>query len=100
VRPAEPGAVTARVLACHGAADPHVPMDHVTAFTAEMEHAGADWRLIVYGRAVHGFTHAHAEPGAIPGVAYDRRTDERSFADIRAFLADALDLRPDTPPSA
>jgi dienelactone hydrolase len=87
VRPAEPGAVTARILVCHGAADPHVPMDHVTAFTAEMEHAGADWQAIVYGGAAHGFTHTDAEPGAIPGVAYDARADERSFAAISTFLA-------------
>lgn len=89
-RPAEPGAVTARVLVCHGAADPHVPMDDVTAFAAEMDRAEADWRLVVYGRAMHGFTHRHAAPGATPGVAYDPVADERSFADARAFLAEVL----------
>jgi dienelactone hydrolase len=89
-RPAEPGAVTARILVCHGASDPHVPMADVAAFTDEMNHAGADWQLNVYGRAMHGFTHRHAAPGAVPGVAYDRLADERSFAAARAFLADAL----------
>lgn len=86
--PAKPGAVTAKILACHGTADPHVPMGDVAAFAAEMDHAGADWRLVAYGRALHGFTHEDAVPGAIPGVAYDRLADERSFADIRAFLAE------------
>jgi dienelactone hydrolase len=88
--PAQPGAVTAKVLACHGAADPHVPPADVAAFAAEMNHAGADWQLIMYGRAQHGFTHQHAVPGAVPGVAYDRLADERSFAAVRAFLAEAL----------
>jgi dienelactone hydrolase len=88
--PAQPGAVTARILACHGAADPHVPPADVAAFAAEMNHAGADWQLIMYGRAQHGFTHQHAVPGAVPGVAYDRLADERSFAAVRAFLAEAL----------
>jgi len=87
--PAEPGAVVARILACHGAADPHVPMDDVVAFTAEMNRAGADWQLVSYGRAMHGFTHRHAVPGAMPGVAYDPLADERSFAATRAFLAGA-----------
>ena len=50
-RPAEPGAVAAKVLVCHGAADPHVPMADVTAFTEEMTRADADWQLVVYGRA-------------------------------------------------
>jgi dienelactone hydrolase len=90
VRPAEPGAVTAKVLVCHGASDPHVPMDDVVAFTEEMNRAGADWQLAVYGRAPHGFTHRHAVPGATPGVAYDRLADERSFTAARTFLADAL----------
>jgi dienelactone hydrolase len=53
-------------------------------------YAGADWQLIMYGRAQHGFTHQHAVPGAVPGVAYDRLADERSFAAVRAFLAEAL----------
>jgi dienelactone hydrolase len=92
-RPAKAGTVTARILVCHGASDPHVPLADVTAFAEEMDHAEADWQLVMYGRAGHGFTHRHAVPGApgtMPGVAYDRLADERSFAAVRAFLADAL----------
>jgi dienelactone hydrolase len=55
-----------------------------------MNHAEADWQLVMYGRAQHGFTHKHAVPGAMPGVAYDRLADERSFAAARAFLAEVL----------
>jgi len=88
-RPARPGTVTAKVLACHGAADPHVPMEDVVAFTDELNRAGADWQLNVYGGAVHGFTHRHAVAGTTPGVAYDPDADERSFAAATAFLARA-----------
>jgi dienelactone hydrolase len=88
--PARPGAVRAKILACHGAADPHVPPSDVAAFAEEMNHAEADWQLIMYGRAQHGFTHRHAVPGATPGVAYDRSADERSFEAARIFLAEAL----------
>lgn len=90
VKPAEPGAVKAKVLACHGALDPHVPLADVTGFAEEMDHAQADWQLIMYGGAMHGFTHEHATPGAIPGVAYDALADQRSFAATRAFLAEVL----------
>jgi dienelactone hydrolase len=86
----QPGAVTARILVCHGAADPHVPPGDVTAFAEEMNRAGADWELVMYGRAMHGFTHQQAVPGALPGVAYDKLADERSFAATRTFLADTL----------
>jgi len=90
VKPAEPGAVRARLLACHGALDPHVPLSDVTAFTAEMNAAGADWQLNVYGGALHGFTHAHLAGAQVPGVGYHPAADSRSFADVRAFLADAF----------
>jgi dienelactone hydrolase len=80
--------VPAKVLVCHGALDPHVPPGDVTALAEEMSTAGADWQLIMYGGAVHGFTHAHARPGAIPGVAYDPRADARSFTATSSFLAE------------
>jgi dienelactone hydrolase len=86
-RPAQPGAVQATVLVCHGAADPHVPMEQVTAFADEMAKANADWQLNMYGKALHGFTHRHAAPSAQSGVAYDQAADERSFIAIGAFLA-------------
>jgi dienelactone hydrolase len=89
-KPAEPGAVVAKVLVCHGASDPHIPMDDVIAFTEEMKRADADWQLVMYGGALHGFTHKHAVPGAMPGVAFDPLADERSFAATRAFLTEAL----------
>jgi dienelactone hydrolase len=89
-RQAESGSVKAKVLVCHGAADPHVPMADVTAFAEEMNSAGADWQLNMYGGAMHGFTHKQAAPGAIPGVAYDPRADERSFAAARTFLTGAF----------
>ena len=84
--PAEPGAVRASVLACHGALDPHVPLADVTAFADEMNRADADWQLIMYGGAQHGFTHSRAAQGAIPGVAYDPVADARSFTAARTFL--------------
>jgi dienelactone hydrolase len=100
VKPAEPGAVKAKVLACHGALDPHVPLADVVGFAEEMDHAGADWQLIMYGGAMHGFTHQHAVPGAMPGVAYDAPADQRSFAATLAFLAEALAPTPPNPGTA
>jgi dienelactone hydrolase len=88
---AEPGAVKARVLVCHGAVDPHVPMAHVNAFTEEMEVAGANWQLNMYGGAVHGFTH---ETGPYPqGVAYNAQADARSAVAIKNFFDEVLACR-------
>jgi len=71
-----------------------VPLADVTRFAEEMSHAQADWQLIMYGGAVHGFTHEHAVPGAIPGVAYDALADRRSFLAARTFLTEALNGTP------
>jgi dienelactone hydrolase len=89
-RPAGPGAMTAKILACHGSADPHVPMSDVAAFAAEMDHSGAAWQMIIYGGVMHGFTHRQAAPGSIPGVAFDAAADAGSFSAARAFLAGVL----------
>jgi hypothetical protein len=61
-------------------------MTQVAAFVEEMNHAGADWQLIVYGGAMHGFTH---EAGSqIPGVAYHAITDARSSSAIQSFFVE------------
>jgi hypothetical protein len=51
---------------------------------------GADWQLVMYGGALHGFTHSGEAPGAVPGVAHDPRADSRSFVAARGFLAEAF----------
>src|SRR2546429_5288589 len=83
-RPAQPGLVKAKILVCHGALDPHVPMTHVSAFVEEMNRAGADWQLIVYGGAVHGVTH-EAWP-LVPRGAFHAQSDTPSAAAMQRFV--------------
>ena len=85
-RPSPVAPIAARVLACHGGADPHVPAAEVTAFVDEMTAAEAYWQLAVYRGAAHGFT--HRQPSATPGVAFDAVADARSAAALRLFLAE------------
>ena len=77
----------ARILVCHGALDPQGPMSHVTAFAEEMKNAGADYQVIVYGKAMHGFTH-ETTTGQQPGVLYDVQTAARSAVAIQEFLTE------------
>jgi len=76
--------VKAKILVCHGALDPHVPMAQVSAFVEEMNSAGTDWQLILYGGAMHGFTHDVGATG--PGVAYHAESDSRSSRAIERFF--------------
>jgi dienelactone hydrolase len=84
------GAVRTPVLVCHGARDPYSPPADVAAFIEEMNAAAADWQLVVYGGAMHGFTHTDAL-GQTPGVRYDARADARSAAAIHTFLNEVFD---------
>jgi dienelactone hydrolase len=87
-QPARPGEIKAKILVCHGSLDPHVPTEQVTAFIEEMNASGPDYQLIVYGGAMHGFTH-DSGPQA-PGVAYHASSDRRSFTAIKSFLAETV----------
>jgi len=83
--PAEPGKVQAKVLVCHGADDPFVPVEHVNAFEEEMTRAGVDWQVISYGGTVHSFTNPEAD-GSIEGICYNKQADERSWQAMQAFF--------------
>jgi dienelactone hydrolase len=79
--------VTARVLACCGAADPFCSRDQRTAFEEEMTRAGAQWQLHTYGGVLHGFTVRGIER---PGCAYDELADRRSWAAMLALLDETI----------
>ncbi|MBM4268260.1 MAG: dienelactone hydrolase family protein [Deltaproteobacteria bacterium] len=88
-----PGSVRAKILVCHGGADVLVPDDQVAAFKREMDAAKADYRVIVYDGALHGFTNpAATESGKKNGLplAYDAAVDERSWKDMKDFFAKAF----------
>lgn len=88
--PARQGEVRARVLACTGARDPLVPLADVDAFEREMDTAGADWQLIVYGRALHSFTNPNVAGMGDPRMNYDPSADRQSWAAALLFLDEAL----------
>jgi dienelactone hydrolase len=82
--PAEPGNVTARILVCHGDADPMVPRSQVTAFWEEMDDAGANWHFHSYSGVKHGFT--NPAPNENPATAYDASADRQSWAAMHALF--------------
>ena len=82
-RPDDAKQIRGTILVCLGADDPLVPADQRRAFEEEMRAAGVDWRMNLYGGAVHSFTDERAGQSGIEGLAYHRPTDERSW---RAML--------------
>lgn len=84
--------ILASILVCHGDADPFVPDDQIEAFRTEMRAAGIDWQLDIHGGAKHGFTNPEADSRGIDGLAYDERTDRRSWDAMKSFF-DTLFVR-------
>jgi dienelactone hydrolase len=60
-----------------------------TRIARELTEAGADWQLHAYGHARHAFTFEGANRPE-QGIAYDPAADRRSWAAMRAFLAERL----------
>ena len=87
--PAQPGAVTARILVLHGAADEFVPQDVVEGFKQEMDAAGVTYEFIAYEGATHSFTNPEADSlGAafeLP-LAYNADADAQSWEAMQNFF--------------
>lgn len=80
--------IKAKVLALHGADDPHVPPAEVAAFETEMRDAKVDWSLVAYGGAVHSFTDWNAGNDNSKGSAYNEKADKRSWEAMKQFFAE------------
>ncbi|CAN5336224.1 dienelactone hydrolase family protein [soil metagenome] len=84
--PAKKGQIKAKLLICHGAADPMVPAEQVQNFEKEMTDAGVDWQLNAYSHAVHAFSNPDADKFGIEGVGYNAEADRRSWKAMQAFF--------------
>jgi dienelactone hydrolase len=82
-RPDDAHQIKGKVLVCIGAEDPIVPPEQRMAFEREMRAGKVDWRLYLFGNAVHGFANPDADRHQHPALAYHRPTDERSFRAMR-----------------
>jgi len=80
--------VKAKILICHGAADPLAKEGVVENYIAAMEASGLDWQMIIYGGAKHGFTNPDADKAGIAALGYSKSADQRSWADMQVFFAE------------
>lgn len=88
--PAEPGAVKARILVCHGDADPLVPREQVLGFWQEMDAAGANWHFHAYSGVKHGFTEPGSDARGMAAIGYDASADRESWGALIDLLDEIL----------
>jgi len=84
--PAQAGQVKAKVLVCHGANDTFEPPAQIETFWDEMRKANVDWQMNIYSGAVHGFSNPDADKFGIPGIAYNKEADTRSWRAMQDFF--------------
>ena len=80
------GGVPAKMLICHGAADPMAKRENIPDYISAMEKSGVDWQLIMYGGARHSFTNPGADSHGMEAVAYSKSADQRSWEHMKLFL--------------
>lgn len=80
--------VKAKILICHGAADPFTKTAEIGQYISAMERAGLDYKMIIYAGAKHGFTNPGADKFGMDAVKYSKSADLRSWVDMKVFFAE------------
>lgn len=83
--------IKGRVLIQTGAADAMVPAEARTLFETQMNEAGVDWRMLLYGGVLHAFTVPSATSYDMPGLRYDPSADERSWRAMLDLFSESID---------
>jgi dienelactone hydrolase len=63
-----------------------VKPEEIAAFQKGLRQAGADWQMIYYGGAVHGFSNPEAGRDKSKGAAYDAQAAARSWKQMQVFF--------------
>jgi dienelactone hydrolase len=88
--PAKKGAVKPKLLILAGADDPMVNKEAVAKFKEEMTAAGAKYEVIEYPGAKHAFTNPEAGKFGVPGLEYNAKADQESFAALIKLLTETF----------
>ncbi|MFE4592427.1 dienelactone hydrolase family protein [Streptomyces laurentii] len=91
-RPGEAARIRCPVWAGVGSEDPIMSPAQRDAFAAEMQAAGVDWRVVVYGGALHAFHHPTVDHSVRPGVGHHPVHARRAWHDILGLLDECLPL--------
>jgi dienelactone hydrolase len=90
-RPQDAANIKGKILVCIGAEDPLVPPEQRAAFEEEMRAGGVDWRMNLYGGAVHSFTNPNAHLAGFAGIEYHEPTAIRSWRAMLDLFAESID---------
>jgi dienelactone hydrolase len=78
--------VKAKILICHGAADPMTKPEAIQNYIVVMDKTGLDWVMIIYGGAKHSFTNPDADKAGMEALKYSKSADQRSWKHMKDFF--------------
>ncbi len=82
--------IKAKLLICHGAADPFVKDEAVAKARSAWEEAKVDYEVNYYGGAQHSFTVPGIDKVGVKGLSYNAQADRRSWEAMRQLLREAF----------
>jgi dienelactone hydrolase len=82
--------IKARIVICHGASDKFIGDEAISKLQAALTNAHVDWEMISYAGAVHSFSVPGADKRKIPGIAYNKKADERSWRQMKLVFGDVF----------
>lgn len=77
------------ILILHGYDDPLVPTPDVLNMQKELNDAGVDWQMDIYGHTSHAFTNPQAHD-KVKGLIYNERANKRSWIAMKNFFEETL----------
>ena len=91
-RPAAAGSIKARILVCHGDADPLAPREKVLAFWEEMDSASAVWHFHSYSGVKHNFTDPASDLWGSDMFGYNASADRQSWAAMLSLFDEVFEV--------
>ena len=74
------------LLILHGYSDPLVEEDELLGIMNMLDSSGVEWKLVIYGGAVHGFSNPAYGEDPSSGTAYSRVVSEDAFREMMEFF--------------
>jgi dienelactone hydrolase len=82
--------IKAKMLICNGADDTFITEKSIKEFKTALTDAKVDYKFINYPGAVHSFTVPDADKKGVKGIAYNKKADEQSWAEMQKLFKEVF----------